>query len=79
MAAKQGKFRYQVLSMRIDNGFLIELESSFGSRTESEQVFKNAYSKWGLIDTNFYLVDFEESRVLAKHEVFDNGYTKLFF
>ena len=73
-----GKFRYQVVSMRQDKGNQVELESSFASRTEAERMHDVCYSKWGFLDTNFYLVDWQKQEVLRKHEVFENDYTKFF-
>lgn len=75
---RQGKYRYQVLSMQVDKAQQVELESSFGSLTESQSMFDKCYSKWGILDQNFYLVDWQEQKILRKHEVFQNDYTKFF-
>lgn len=75
---RQGKFRYQVLSMHVDKAQQVELESSFGSLTESQDMFNKCYSKWGLTDQNFYLVDWQSQKILSKHEVFQNEFTRFF-
>lgn len=74
---RQGKFRYQVLSMLVDGEGQVRLESSFASQGQAENMFERQYSKWGFTDTNFYLVDWQEQKLLAKHEVFNNEYTQI--
>ena len=69
---KKGKFRYQVLSMRKDTGANVELESSADSLGLIQGWFERQYSKWGFEDTNYYLIDWQEQKVLAKHETFTN-------
>jgi hypothetical protein len=60
------KFRYAVLSLR-KGADTAELESSFAENWKAESMFERQYSKWGLTDTSFYLVDWETQTILAVH------------
>lgn len=62
------KFQFAVLSVRRGET-LAELESSFVSQSQAELMFERQYSKWGLTDTNFYLVDWSKQTVLQEHIV----------
>jgi len=73
---RQGKWQYQVLSMAVDGGNTVELESSADSLSDAQGLFDRQYSKWGLTTQNFYLVDWTEQKILAKHEVFENEFTR---
>jgi len=72
---KAAKFNYAVLSMREDGAGQVELESSFEDKATAESLFERQYSKWGLDSTNFYLVDWQEQKLLKVHQVFTNRYT----
>jgi len=73
---RAAKYRYAVLSMRLDGGNTVELESSFADQVEACRMFDNQYSKWGLTEQNFYLVDTQEQKLLKEHEVFTNEFTR---
>ena len=62
------KFPYAVLSVRKGQD-VAELESSFWLQSKAEDMFSSQYSKWGLPDTNFYLVDWDKQTILKTHEV----------
>jgi len=65
---KAPQFQFAVLSVR--NGQqAAELESSFDSEGLAANMFERQYSKWGLTDTNFYLVDWTAQRIIKAHEV----------
>ena len=72
---KAAKYRFAVLSMMEFQRDQVVLESSFDSETEARLMFDRQYSKWGLMDTNFYLVDWQEQKLLQAHQVFTNRYT----
>jgi hypothetical protein len=74
---KAARYQFAVLSMRADNGNNVELESSFESQVQAELMFERQYSKWGMTDQNFYLVNFSKNEVLKAHEVFKNEFTKV--
>ena len=74
---KVPRFRYAVLSMLEDAGPQVTLESSFVDNWKADSMFDSQYSKWGFEDTNFYLVDWQEQRLIRKHEVFVNDWTAI--
>jgi len=41
----------------------------FAVLSVEKEMFERQYSKWGLADTNFYLVDWQKQTVLKTHEV----------
>ena len=65
---KVPQFQFAVLSVRKGND-IADLESSFESEGTAKRLFSSQYSKWGLTDTNFYLVDWQNQSVLAEHVV----------
>ena len=66
---KPPKFNWAVYSLRKGEKH-IELESSFGDEWKAQQMFDRQYSKWGLPNTNFYLVDWAARRAIRQHKVF---------
>jgi len=74
---KSPKWQYAVLSMHKDSRLAVELESSFDAKWQAESMFDNCYSKWGLTDQNFYLVDWRSQTILKAHEVFSNECTQI--
>lgn len=60
------KFNFAVLSVRKGES-VAELESSFATKEQAELMFERQYSKWGLSDTNFYLVDWQKQTILQEH------------
>lgn len=58
-------FNFAVFSKR-DGQQVCELESSWEDRSKAENAFKNFYSTWGMTDTTFYLVDWENQVVLQQ-------------
>ena len=66
---KPPKFNFAVLSVH-KGSEIAELESSFLEAGVAQGYFERQYSKWGLTDTNFYLVDWQRQTVLQQHIVF---------
>lgn len=66
MIDKLPKFRYAVFSRA--PGKVAELESSFAEKWQAEQLFKNQYSKWGMPETVFYLIDWETQELMQKFD-----------
>jgi hypothetical protein len=66
--SQKPKFQFAVLSVCKD-ATIAELESSFASQGQAENMFERQYSKWGLTDVNFYLVDWTKQTILRSHEV----------
>ena len=62
------RFQFAVLSVRKGQE-TADLESSFENQEQAEGIFNRQYSKWGMPDTNFYLVDWMFQNVLKSHEV----------
>jgi len=62
------QFQFAVLSVERGQSMAV-LESSFESAGQAEGMFDRQYSKWGLANTNFYLVDWQKQTVLKTHEV----------
>ncbi len=60
-------YNFAVYSLR-DGSDTIELESSFVSQGQGEGMFDRQYSKWGLTDTSFYLVDWDKQQVIREHK-----------
>jgi len=68
---KLPQYQFAVISVRQGEP-IASLESSFMDRNKAEGLFERIYSKWGLTDTNFYLVDWRAQTVLATHEVWSS-------
>ena len=62
------EYNFAVFSVRKGQD-VAELESSFVSQSYASMLFERQYSKWGLTDTNFYLVDWENKVILQSFEV----------
>jgi hypothetical protein len=65
-------YRFAVLSVARGQSIAI-LESSFESAGQAEGMFDRQYSKWGLTETNFYLVDWQKQTILKFHETYSGG------
>jgi hypothetical protein len=65
--------RFAVVSV-VRGSVCAELESSFESQGTAENMFERQYSRWGLTDTNFYLVDWQKQTILKSHEVWTSHY-----
>jgi hypothetical protein len=63
---KEPKFRFAVISTHKDSS-IAELESSFDSMGQASNMFDRQYSMWGLLNTNFYLVDWQEQHIISSH------------
>lgn len=63
---KAPQFRFAVLSVAKGSS-TAELESSWGNEYEARGMFDRQYSKWGIPDTSFYLVDWETQTILQAH------------
>ena len=66
------KYRYAVLSV-VRTSQIAELESSCEAEGDADRMFRMEYSRWGLTDTNYYLVDWKEQRVIKSHIATDSG------
>lgn len=65
---KPPRYRYAVLSVSRGSD-TAELESSFDSESQAARLFDSQYSRWGLVDKNFYLVDWEKQTIIREHVV----------
>ena len=65
---KAPRLQFAVLSIA-RGAAVAELESSFESSAVATNMFERQYSKWGLTDVNFYLVDWQKQTILQVHEV----------
>jgi hypothetical protein len=72
---KQPRFRFAVLSVVYGARGQFKLEESYGAQDLAERYFQGDYRK--VPETNFYLVDFKTSTMLAKCESFQSRYTEL--
>jgi hypothetical protein len=69
-------YRFAVVSV-VRGSVSAEMESSFEEQVIAESMFERQYSKWGLTDTNFYLVDWQKQTILKSHEVWQKNATNL--
>jgi hypothetical protein len=71
---KTPKFRFVILSSKYGSRGHFELEDSFYDQKLAERYFtqRPAY-----LEMNFYLVDFETSKLLAKRETYQSRFTEL--